>query len=86
MTNKCSFDDVMIACGIERNNQDKKYGPVPARELSIGDYILIMEGELNEAKEGLIKQRGDGHSALEEIVQVAATAIACLQKHGLKGN
>lgn len=81
-----SMDLVFEAIKCERERQDLKYGFLDQRNLSVAEYILIIEDELREAKEGLLRGKTDEHSALNEIKQVAASAVACLQRHGLKGN
>lgn len=84
--NETSAAYVYTAITTERLNQDRKYGKIEERGLSIADYILILEKELQEAKDGLIMRKSENHAALNEMVQVAASAVACLQYHGLKGN
>jgi hypothetical protein len=47
----------------------------------VGAWLLIIEGELNEAKQAWLKNSSD-YDALLELVQVAATVVACLEQHG----
>jgi uncharacterized protein YutE (UPF0331/DUF86 family) len=49
--------------------------------LTVGEFLLIMENELEEAKRGWTKN-GDKR-ALEEILQVAAVAVAAMEQHGV---
>jgi hypothetical protein len=48
--------------------------------------MLIMRKELMEAEDGWMKNLEGRHSSLAEIVQVAATAIRCIQRYGATGN
>lgn len=69
---------------IERNYQDSKHGPISTHGHTLGEWILIMEAELAEAKEALIKG-GEGRNAVRhEILQVVATGFACLEQHGIE--
>jgi hypothetical protein len=65
----------------EREYQDSKWGYLDATDRSISDYLLIMRKELGEAENGWIKNLEGRDSALSEILQVAAVAVACLQKY-----
>lgn len=69
------------AIGVERDFQDKKFGP--NSQHTIGEWILIMEAELDEAKRALIKGGTGRDSVLMEIVQVCAVGLACLEQHGV---
>lgn len=69
---------VFKAIAAERTYQDSKYEPI---HRSLGDWILIMEAELKEAKQAFIKEGRE--DTLREILQVAAVAVACLQDHGV---
>lgn len=66
----------------EREFQDQKFGP--GSRHTIGEWILIMEAELEEAKLALIKGGVGRNSVLQEIVQVCATGVACLEQHGVQ--
>ena len=46
----------------------------------------ILEKELEEAKNGWMKNKTGKDSALAEIRQIAAVALACIQQHGIEGN
>lgn len=74
---------VIDAVVAERLYQDGKHGPIETSPHTLGEWLLIMESELAEAKEALIKG-GVGRNAVKaEIVQVLATGLACLEQHGL---
>ena len=65
----------------ERDHQDEKWDISKENIYSVGEWLLVMQAELNEALEAWVKNKGDS-AALEEIVQVAAAAFACLEQHG----
>jgi hypothetical protein len=68
----------------ERIHQDHKHGSIEDYPHTLGEWILIMESELAEAKLALIKG-GKGRDAVKnEIVQVLATGFAALEQHGLE--
>ncbi len=70
---------ILDALKRERNFQDTKWG---TDGHTVGEWILILQTELDEAKLGWIKSKGDA-SALEEILQVVCVGIACLEQHGI---
>lgn len=74
---------VGIAIGRERIYQDQKHGSLAEHGHTLGEWILIAEAELEEAKEALIKGGSGRDSVRSELVQVAATIVACLEQHGL---
>jgi NTP pyrophosphatase (non-canonical NTP hydrolase) len=77
--------DVYTAIDKERNHQIEKWGL--ERDLSILDYVRVLLLEVEEVLDGIEKDDQKPRStALEELTQVAAVAIACLEHHGLKGN
>lgn len=65
----------------ERQHQDAKRGTPKERDLSIGDYLAILRSELAEAEEAFVRRTAI--EALCEILQVAATAVACMERHGV---
>ena len=78
-------DDVYLAISKERIYQDRKWGV--DKQQSVPGFLLIMRKELEEAEKAWLKNvRGDRQTVLEEIVQVAATAVACLERYGVEGN
>lgn len=57
------------------------------KEQSLPGYLLIMQQELKEAIDGwMINDRRARNSTLEEVLQVVATGIRCLNDYGVKGN
>ena len=83
MSKKYSFDEIAAVVKAERDKQDEKWGPTKFQNAA--GYLLILEAELNEAKEGWMKNVEGKHSSLAEIVQIAAVAFACLEQHGISG-
>lgn len=79
-----SRDEVYDAINKERDHQDDKWGP--NKPQSLPGFLIILERELQEAKEAWLKNIEGDHAALNEIVQVAATAVACLEKYGVSGS
>lgn len=63
--------------------QNQKWGE--NKPQSLAGFLLILEAELNEAKEGWMKNIHGRDSCLSEIKQVAATAIQCLIRYGTSG-
>lgn len=69
----------------ELEYQSQKWGY--DKEQSLPGYLLIMQQELKEAIDGwMINDRRDRNSTLEEVLQVVATGIRCLNDYGVKGN
>lgn len=64
----------------ERSYQDEKWGWLEGR--SVQGWLLVMESELNEAKEAWVKT-GLDEPALREILQLIAVGVACLEEHGI---
>lgn len=83
---KLTMDQVFEAIRAERDYQTNKWGPLDSRAHGIPGWLLILRKELEEAEEGWSKNVPGKHSALAELVQVAAVAVAALQQHGLEGN
>ncbi len=62
----------------EREFQIAKWGHV---KQGVAHYVLVLICELQEAIEAWAKT-GDETAVLDEIRQVAAVAVACLERHG----
>jgi hypothetical protein len=75
--------EVMAAIARERLFQDKKHGSPELHPHPISTWLFIMEAELNEAKLACIKGGMGRDSIINEIIQIAATAVACLEQHGV---
>lgn len=81
-----TITDVVGEIRAEREYQDTKWGSLAEKPQSIPGWLLILRKELEEAEEGWMKNRIGRDSALGEIVQIAAVAVAALQQHGYEGN
>lgn len=79
-----SMPQVFEAISKERSRQDEKWGP--NKPQSLPGFLLVLEKELEEAKEAWVKNVTGDHAPLNEIVQIAATAVACLEKYGVTGS
>lgn len=67
----------------ERHWQDAKHGVIEEHGHTVGEWILIAERELAEAKEALLKGGTGRNAPMHELVQVAATCVAALEQHGI---
>lgn len=70
---------VYAAIDRERDYQDRKWGDKPH---TIGEWLLIMEAELDEAKAAWSKGVGDD-DAKRELLQVIAVGVAALEQHDI---
>jgi len=72
-------------CGIEieRRYQNLKWGTIKEHPHTVGEWLLIMQGELNEAIEAWRKGAND-ERALQEILQAVAVGVACIEQHGIQ--
>jgi len=68
----------------ERQFQDNKWGSIEEHGHTLGEWLLIAEAELAEAKNALIKG-GEGRNSLRsEIIQTLAVLVAALEEHGVE--
>jgi hypothetical protein len=74
--------EIFDALRRERAYQDAKWGTIQQHPHTVGEWLLVVESELLEAKEAWCKGQGD-RGALVELVQVAAVVVACLEQHGI---
>lgn len=81
-----SIEEVFEKIKAERAYQDAKWGSLEEKKQELVGYLVILEKELEEAKNGWMKNKDGRDSALAEIVQIAAVAVACLQQYGFEGN
>ena len=79
-----SRSEVYSAINKERDHQDNKWGI--NKPQSLPGFLVVLEKELQEAKDAWVKNVEGEHAALNEIVQIAATAVACLEKYGVTGS
>lgn len=78
---KATLPEILEAVKRERDYQDRKYGRLEARQMSVGDWILVLEEEVAEARLAWVKGRSE--EALREILQVATVAVAAILQHGV---
>lgn len=83
MTNKLTFDEAVEAVRLEREYQKNKWNEQPQ---SLPGFLLILQHEIQEAVDGWMNGVYSGRdSPLNELTQVAATAIACIERYGSTG-
>lgn len=73
-------EDVYALIDGERDHQKVTWGDKP---LSVPGYLLVIRAELDEAIEAWVKTEDD-QAAMDEVRQVAATAVAAMEWHGCK--
>ncbi len=83
---KLTFEQVVELIRNERMFQDEKWGTIEEKNQSLAGHLQVLESELDEAKHGWIKNVPGKHSALSEVVQIAAVCFACLEQYGAEGN
>ncbi len=81
---KLAINAVFDLVETEREFQDHKHGPIASNPHTVGEWILIMEAELQEAKVALIKGGKGRDSVLYEVLQVVAVGVACIEQHGMR--
>ena len=72
--------DVLRHVEKERQFQDAKWGPIDGGGgHTLGEWVLLMESELEEAKRALVKG-GEGRNAIRsEIIQVLAVGLSIVE-------
>jgi hypothetical protein len=81
-----SRQEVFDKINEERDYQDNKWGSLQERSQSLPGYLLIIRKELEEAEAGWMKNLPGRNSAMSEILQIAAVAVAAMQEYGFEGN
>lgn len=73
-----------IAAAIEREReyQDWKWGTIAEHGHEVGAWLTIMRKELREAEDAWSSEHSDA-GALEEVLQVIAVGVACMEQHGI---
>jgi len=68
----------------EREYQDNKHGPLSGKgSHTLGEWLLLVESELAEAKLALIKGGRGRDTVRHEVIQVGALCVAMLEQHGV---
>lgn len=75
-------EDIYLAIDIERNYQDTNFPRTKDNPRSIGEYILIMEEAMSQARANWYGNVPDKNS-LEMLRKVVATGIRCFEDHGI---
>jgi len=69
----------------ERAHQDAKWGTIEANPHDRGTWQLLIQAELDEARDALIKGSVDERNSwASELIQVAALCFAALEQHGFE--
>lgn len=76
--------EIMDAIFDERQFQDEKHGSPAVNPHSVGSWLLTIEKELEEAKTAAVKGGHGRDNVINEIIQIAALCVACLEQHGVK--
>lgn len=74
--------EVYTSIDVERDYQDRKWGPPAAHPHEVGAWITLMRNKLNDAERAWATRNNDA-GALCEIRKVVATGIACGEQHGM---
>lgn len=74
---------ILNAVTKERNYQDEKHGNIKDVPHTPAGWLLLIESELQEAKQAIIKGGSGRDSWRSELVQVMALCLATLEQHGL---
>lgn len=69
---------VSIAIAHERAYQEQKW---PGHQHTVAEWILILRKLVDDAQREWVTGHGDD-SALHEVRQIAATAVACMEQCG----
>lgn len=87
-TNKpiLTLEDVFDLIRAERQHQDTKHGPIEHKNQSVAGYLHVAQAELDEALAGWCKNVPGKHSALAELIQVAAVCCCAIEQYGPEGN
>lgn len=81
-----TMEQVFNLIAAERQRQDDKWGSLDTRKQPLAGHLLTISAELQEAKHGWQKNISGKHSALRELIQVAAVCVAAIQQYGPEGN
>lgn len=79
-------DMVYEAFDYERQFQDDKWGDISASGgHSLAEWVMLIEAEVQEAKEACIKGGVGRDSLRSELIQIGALVCAALEQHGTLG-
>lgn len=77
---RLNIEHVFSLIKSERDYQGEKHGDAPHE---VGTWLLLIEDELREAKQALIKGGRGRDSVSHELIQVAALCCAAIEQHGM---
>lgn len=77
------FDVVAGMVRMEREYQDAKHGTIEDNPHEAGTWLLLIEDELREAKQALIKGGKGRDTWTNELIQVAALCFAAIEQYGM---
>jgi hypothetical protein len=84
MSERISRTHAFVAVSLEREHQEQKWGA--EKPQSLPGFLLVLESELEEAKRAWTKNHtAPRQSVMEEIVQIAAVAVAAIERYGAEG-
>ena len=66
----------------ERAYQDRTWGGIDTHGHEVGAWLTRMRKELQETEDAWCNSAGDIY-ALEELVQLGALVVACMEQHGV---
>lgn len=77
---------VFSAIDSERDYQDslwpEKHDPSVANQMSIGDFILLIEEYASRARKDWTEEYAPEMDALNGIRKIAGIAVNCMEQHG----
>ena len=74
------FDIIVADIRNERYRQDKKWGPAAERNLPLATWQTVLSEEFGEVGAAILHGPLNGyHEIRDELIQVAATAIAMIE-------
>ncbi len=76
------LSDVFDLIEKERLFQNTKHGSIHDNPHEVATWVLLIEAELQEAKQAVVKGGSGRDSWPHELVQVAALCCAALEQHG----
>jgi hypothetical protein len=72
---------VLSALHNERVYQNRKWGSIADHPHEVGAWLTVLRKVLADAERAWCTNRGD-YNALDEIRQLTAVGIACMEQHG----
>lgn len=73
----------LLAIIQEREYQDEKYRHPEQNPHSMGAWALVLRKELEEFETAIVKGGTGRDNAINELIQIAASAVAALEQWGV---